>query len=244
MKKLHLLLFAFGVAVLSGCKTINQDYMIEYKPQTFDRQGVGQGESLFVAEIIDERSKNEKIPFDQNSPWILIPLWPYNYDEVNPVITYSYFQAGLADSLSRLIANDLSASELFCELQVAQPDDTPPFKADKNAYQLVFTLKQAVWKRYLTSYGLSYLGAYLWFFFPKSYGSVALKMEITLKEPKTNKVVARKTFEAEEPTTEWIYGQMNYHPPISEFALEAIFPKFMKTVRVMLLEALKQAEKK
>lgn len=238
------LLFIVGIAVLSGCRSLTQDYNTSYTPKVYDRGDVGQGGSLFIGEIIDERPKDEKNPFDQNSPWILIPLWPYNYDEVNPVIKYSYFQAGLTDSLSRLIAKDLGASQLFCELQVAQPGDKLSLKADKNAYHLVFKLKKATWQRYLTSYGLSYLGAYLWFFLPKSYGSVVLKMEATLKELNSNKVVANELFSYEEPTTEWVYDQMNYQPPISEFALEQIFPKLMKSVREMLFNSLKDTGKK
>lgn len=240
MKNLFLLLFVAGVIAVSGCRSFNQDYNTVYQPKSCDRGGAPQGKSLFVANIIDERKDDERSPFDQNSPWILIPLWPYNYDEVNPVIKYSYFQEGLTDTLSRLIAKDLAASELYCKLQVARPDDNPSLEPDNDACQLTFTLKKAIWKRYLTSYGLSYVGAYLWFFLPKSYGSVVLKIAVTLKEPKTNKVIANEVLVYEEPTTEWVYGQMNYQPPISEFALEQIFPKLMKSVREMLLEKLKK----
>lgn len=244
MKIAQFLLLADLVCIISGCRTFNQDYNLNYEPKAFELGTVPKGECIFVGKIIDERAKNEKIPFDQNSPWILIPLWPYNYDEVNPVIKYSYFQASLTDSLSRLIAKDLAASELFKKIQVSQPDDNPPLQPDKNAYHLSFKLKKATWNRYLTSYGLSYLGAYLWFFLPKSYGSVVLDMEVTIKAPKNNKLLVKENFTYEEPTTEWLYDQMNYQPPISEFALEEIFPKLMSSVRKMLHECLKKENKK
>ena len=155
MKKLTLLAFLLVLILVSGCRSVTQHYNITYKPKICNRGTIPQGESLFVAEIIDERATDEKNPFDQNDPLILVPLWPYSYAEVNPVIKYSYFQSGLKDSLGRLIAQDLAASELFCELQVAQPDDNPPLQPTKSAYQLILRLKKAIWKRYLTSYGLS-----------------------------------------------------------------------------------------
>ena len=242
MKNLSLLLFVIVALCVSGCRSLTQNYNIVYKPKTCDRGKIAQGESLFVADIIDERGKDEQNPFDQNDPMILVPLWPYSYAEVNPVIKYSYFQAGLKDALSRLIAQDLAASELFKELQVAQTDDNPQLQPQKGAYQLILKLKKATWKRYLTSYGLSYAGVYLWFILPKSYGSVILTMEATLKEPKNNKVIANEVFSHEVSTIEWIYGQMNYQPPISEFALEESFPKIMTSVRKMLLKSLKEAK--
>lgn len=232
------LLVSAMVFLLSGCRTVTQNFNLEYKPSLCERNEIPQGQSLFVAEIIDERAKDEKSPFDQNSPLILIPLWPYSYAEVNPVIKYSYFQAGLKDSLARLIAKDLSASELFSELLVAQPDDNPPLQPGKNSYKLILRLKKAVWRRYLTSYGLSYGGIYLWFFLPKSYGSVVLTIEATLREPNTEQIIANEVYSQEVSTTEWIYDQMNYQPPISEFALEESFPKIMSSLRSMLLKSL------
>jgi len=242
VKNLNVLIFVLSLTIItSGCRTFTQKYNIVYNSGICERGDIPQGKSLFVAEIIDERAKDEKNPFDQNDPLILIPLWPYSYAEVNPVIKYSYFQAGLKPALARLIARDLASSELFKELQVAQPDDNPPLKPQKNAYQLILRLKKAVWKRYLTSYGLSYAGLYLWFLLPKSYGSVVLTVEATLREPKTNHIVANEVFSYEESTTEWIYDQMNYQPPISVFSLEESYPKIMASIRKMLLKSLKDA---
>ncbi len=232
------------ISVLSGCSSFRTDYNITYIPEAFDRGDVAQGESLYIANIIDSRSSSEKIPFDQNDPMILIPLWPYTYAEVNPVITYSYFQAGLRESLSNLIPRDLVVSGLFKDVHAVDIWNQPHFPPPDNAYQLVLRLEKACWRRYLTSYGLSYLGAYLWFILPKSYGSAVLTMEAKIKEPNTGKVLAENTFTYEEPTTEWIYDQMNYQPPVSAFALEKSFPKLMGSIRQMLYEALKDRDKK
>jgi len=240
MNKIIICLSLFALMLSAGCRTISQNYNLTYEPKVCSRGSVPQGKSLFVAAIIDERAKEEKSPFDQNNPWILIPLWPYSYDEVNPVIRYSYFQAGIKNSLSRLIAKDLAAAELYKALHVAQPDDSPAIQPEKDAYQLILRLKKATWKRYLTSYGLSYVGVYLWFLFPKSYGTVILEIEATLREPHTNRIIADEIFLQEESTTEWIYDQMNYQPPISEFAMEESFPKIMKSIRAMLLKSLKE----
>ena len=242
MKNLYVLLFAVAVVLLSGCRFLTQDYNTIYNPKVCDRGEVAQGKSLFVAEIIDERTENERSTFDQNDPLILVPLCPYSYAEVNPVIKYSYFQLGLKKALSQLIAKDLATSGLFKELQVAQSDDTPPLRPKKGSYQLILKLKKAAWKRYLTSYGLSYAGVYLWLVLPKSYGSVVLTMEAILKEPKNNQIIADEVFSQEVSTTEWIYDQMNYQPPISEFALEKSFPKIMTSIRKMLLKSLKEAK--
>jgi hypothetical protein len=233
------LLLLTAAIILSGCKTVSQDYNTVYKPAAEPRNGINQGKSLFVAEIIDERSINEQSPFDQNDPLILVPLWPYSHAEVNPVIKYSYFQSGLKDSLSRLIAKDLAASELFSKFKMATPEDNPPAQPSKDDFKLILRLKKAIWDRNLTSYGLSYAGMYLWFLLPKSYGSVIFTMEITIRAPGTNRIIADAIYTDRIPTTEWIYDQMNYQPPISVFALEKTFPKLMKKIRSMLLTAIK-----
>ena len=227
------------ILIVSSCRTITEQYNTVYKPSIEKRNGIPQGESLFVAELIDERPIDEQNPFDQNDPLILIPLWPYSYAEVNPVIKYSYFQAGIRDSLTKLIAKDLSASELFKQFKFAKKEDNPPETPKIDEYKLILRLKKATWKRYLTSYGLSYAGMYLWFFLPKSYGSVELKIEATLRAPKTNRIIADILFTDTQEATEWTYDQMNYQPPISVFAMERSFPKMMKSIRKMLLESLK-----
>ncbi|MBN1864172.1 MAG: hypothetical protein JW808_04665 [Victivallales bacterium] len=243
MKKV--LFLALPLTLLAcGCRSFDTDYNITYNPEPFDRGDVVQGESLYIASIADERSSSEKIPFDQNDPFILIPLWPYTYAEVNPVITYSYFQTGLRESLSNLIPRDLVASGLFKEVHAANIGGNPPLQPDDNAYQLILCLKKACWRRYLTSYGLSYVGAYLWFILPKSYGSAVLTMHVKIKEPRTGKVIAEETFSYDEPTTEWIYDQMNYQPPVSAFALEKSFPRLMLSIRQMLHKALEKGGKK
>jgi len=238
LKKLFLLI---GLTVfVSGCGTVSQSYNTIYKPVPAKRNGVKQAKSLFVAEIIDERSIGEQNPFDQNDPLILLPLWPYSYAEVNPVIKYSYFQSGLKDSLTRLMGKNLAISELFENIKIATPDDNPPAEPNIDDFKLILRLKKASWNRYLTSYGLSYAGMYLWFLLPKSYGSVVFTMEITIRAPKTNRIIADGLYTEKIPTTEWIYDQMNYQPPISVFALEKSFPNLMKKVRTMLLTAIKE----
>jgi hypothetical protein len=237
--QIFILLFTV-VILLSSCKTVSPNYNTVYKPAPEPRKGMSQGKSLFVAEIIDERSINEQSPFDQNDPMILLPLWPYSHAEVNPVIKYSYFQSGLKDSLSRLIGKDLAGSELFSKFKIATSEDNPPSQPSKDDFQLILRLKKASWDRYLTSYGLSYAGMYLWFLLPKSYGSVVFTMEITIRAPETNRIIADAIYTDKISTTEWIYDQMNYQPPISVFALEKTFPKLMKKIRTMLLTAMKE----
>ena len=192
--------------------------------------------------MIDERVADERSTFDQNSSYILIPFWFYTYAEVNPVIKYSYFQAGLKDTIPRLVKQNLKESGIFKEYQFAQTGNTA-CSPSKDAYQLILRLKKAAWKRSLTSYGLSYAGMYLWLFLPKSYGSVVLSIEATLREPETHRIIKNDVFTQEVSTTEWIYDQMNYQPPISEFALEEAFPGIMKSMREMLVDALKEQQK-
>ena len=239
----NLILLIGLILLTSSCRTITEQYHTVYKPSIEKRNGIPQGKNLFVAAIIDERPIDEQSPFDQNNPLILVPLWPYSYAEVNPVIKYSYFQAGIKDSLTRLIAKDLVASELFQNFKFVKKEDNPPEIPSVDDYKLILRLKNATWKRYLTSYGLSYAGMYLWFILPKSYGSVELKIEATLREPKTNRIIADILFTDTQNTTEWTYDQMNYQPPISVFALEKSFPKLMKSIRQLLLTALKEKSK-
>jgi hypothetical protein len=65
-------------------------------------------------------------------------------------------------------------------------------------------------------------------------------MEITIRAPETNRIIADAIYTDKISTTEWIYDQMNYQPPISVFALEKTFPKLMKKIRTMLLTAMKE----
>ena len=243
MKRLTFAVLSVVALCLTACSSFESVYNINYQPQPFDLGGVPRGKSLYVAPITDDRISSEKVPFDQNDPLILIPLWPYTYAEVNPLLTYSYFQNGLYESLSTLLPRDLVASGLFEEVHSAKIVDNPPLPPPQDAYQLVVRLKKAAWRRYLTSYGLSSLGAYLWFFMPKSYGSTVLSVNAQVREPGTGKVLAEDTFTFEESTTEWIYDQMNYQPPVSVFALEKSFPELMGSIRGMLFEVIRDSAK-
>ena len=108
------------------------------------------------------------------------------------------------------------------------------------AYKLRVTLLNANWSRTLTSYGLSYPGTILWAFgLPVSYGDVTFKIKAELYLPgNSQSPVASTTISKNVDCTEWIYDQVNYSPPISEFKLAEIFPEAIKELRTFLYKKL------
>ena len=53
-------------------------------------------------------------------------------------------------------------------------------------------------------------------------------------------IIGEKLISQQIPCTEWIYDQVNYKPPISEFKLAKIFPKVTKELREFILQIVLQ----
>jgi len=250
-----LFLFVSSLLTVSACNsTLNPEYKLQYKPAPpISLSGIAKPDSLFVANIVDKRSKEEKITFEPDAdPLILIPLWWYSHSDLNPVIRFSYFQPSLIDVLNKLFVVDINAAGIFKQV-LNSPKGIEQIKFEKklfsinpNTYKLVIILEKAVWSRNLTAYGLSYPGTFLWALgLPVSYGNVYFSIKAVLHAP-GNKIIGKKQISEQIPCTEWIYDQINYQPPISEFKLAKIFPKVTKELREFIFQTIKkyQIEKK
>ena len=256
LKILYLFLFVSTLLIISACNsTLNSKNELKYKPAPpINLSGISQPKSLFIANLVDKRSKLEKITFELDAnPLILIPLWPYTHSNLNPVIRYSYFQPSLIDVLNKLFVVDINASKIFKQVLNSPKGieqikfENKLFSIDPSTYKLEVILEKAVWSRNLTCYGLSYPGTFLWALgLPVSYGNVYFSIEAVLYAPGGEKIIEKKQISKEISCTEWIYDQVNYKPPISEFKLAEIFPKVTKELRDFIFQAVKkyQIEKK
>ena len=247
LKTLSLFLFASSLLIVCACNSLDPEYKVQYKPAKKINLGkMSKASSLFIADVIDKRLKTEKNTYepDVNNPLILIPFWFYSHSNLDPTIRFNYFQPSLINVLNNLFVMDINAAGIFKQV-LNSPKGIPQTKFEKNlfsitpdTYKLEIVLNKALWSRNLTSYGLSYLGTFLWAVgFPVSYGNVYFSIDATLYAP-GNKVIGRKQISKEMPCTEWIYDQINYKPPISEYKLAAIFPKVTKELREFIFQAI------
>jgi hypothetical protein len=240
MKKYILLLFSFIFSlILCSCNSTDENYnSLVYKPgPPIKMKGYEPKESIFIDEIKDKRPKEKNVTFKINAdPYILIPLWLWSHSYIDPVLRYSYFQEPLPLILKALIYSDIKASNLFKD--VISSEELYEIKS-KNSYRLEVSLKDATWSRNLTSYGLSYPGTILWAFgLPVSYGDVYIKIKAELFAPNSDKPLNSIEIFKTVPCTEWIYDQVNYSPPISEYKLAEMFPEVTKELRTFILKTL------
>ncbi len=249
--KLQVLLFSFSlVLIITGCNSMTESSIgLNYKPEpAIELNGISQPNTLYIATLQDERTEPERINFEPDAdPLILIPFWFYSHSNLNPVIRFSYFQPSLLDVLNKLFTLDIDAAKIFKNVL-----NTPKgieqkafekkfFSISPKAYKLEITLQKAMWSRNLTSYGLSYPGTLLWALgLPVSYGDVYLTIKAVLYAPGGRKVIAKKVIKESTSCTEWIYDQVNYRPPISEFKLAEIFPKATKELREFIFDSVKK----
>ena len=245
-----LLLLSTLLLIITGCNSITEPNVgLKYKPApAIDLNGISQPNTLYLASLQDKRTEAERINFEPDAdPLILIPFWFYSHSNLNPIIRFSYFQPSLLDVLNKLFTLDIDASKIFRNV-LNTPEGIEQktfekkfFSITPQAYKLEIILLKAVWSRNLTSYGLSYPGTLLWAIgLPVSYGEVCLSIEAILYTPGGKKVIAKKAIEEKVSCTEWIYDQVNYRPPISEFKLAEIFPKVTKKLREFIFDSVKK----
>ena len=240
MKKIYTYsILIITLLVLSSCNSIEEtDNRLIYKPgPPVKLEDFTPKDSIYIADIIDKRLHDKDVTFKINAdPYILIPLWLWSHSYLDPVLRYSYFQEPLPLILKGLIYSDIKASEIFQETIFT--NKLYNIKKE-NSYKLVVTLLNATWSRYLTSYGLSYPGTILWAFgLPVSYGDVYIKIKAELYAPHSDKPLNSIEIFKTVTCTEWIYDQVNYSPPISEYKLAEMFPEVTKELRTFLLQTL------
>ena len=241
MIRLTTILFAVSVLLfIEGCRNFDKAYQTEYRPDpAIKKEGFPVNNPVFICNLIDERKSSEIIPLEPDAnPLILIPLWPYTHSETCPVVRYTYLQ-DMMNTTKHIIAQDIRASKIF-KYVTTQTFEVSGLKEAEyqsqippDAYLIQVSILKAVWSRYLTCYGLSYPGTVLWALgLPVSYGSVTISIRAEIYSPNNyEKPLFEKVITKETSCTEWIYDQVNYSPPISEFALAEIFPQVMTELR-------------
>ena len=238
------------ISFIGGCRNLDQAYQIGYTPgPAIKKEGFPVDNPVFLCNIEDKRGPSEIIPMDPDAnPLILIPLWPYTHSETSPVLKYTCLQSDMLSTVKHIIAHDIRASGIF-DYIMTQTFDVEGVKEEKyqsqvppKAYIIQISVLKAVWSRYLTSYGLSYPGTILWVFgLPVSYGSVKTSIKVEIYSPDNyEKPLLEKVITKETSCTEWIYDQVNYGPPVSEFALAEIFPQIMAELRNTAIEAVEK----
>lgn len=251
--RLTIILFALSlIPFVGGCRNLDQAYQTGYKPgSAIKKEGFPIDNPVFLCNIINKREASEIIPIDPDAdPLILIPLWPYTHSETSPVLKYTYLQSDMLNTVKHIIAHDIRASGIF-KYTTTQTFDVEGLREAKyqaqippNAYIIQISVLKAVWSRYLTSYGLSYPGTILWAVgLPVSYGNVKISINVEIYPPTYEKPILEKVITQETSCTEWIYDQINYGPPVSEFALAEIFPQTMTELRNAAIEAIEKYNK-
>lgn len=246
------LLVLFSVIFLQGCRNFQSAYQLEYQPApAIKKEGFPTNNPVFIRNIADRREPTEVIPLDPDAnPLILIPLWPYTHSETSPILRYTYLQANMLDTVKDIMAQDIQSAGIFNYVTVESSGSieirqTGKTQTPSNTYVIQIYLLKATWSRYLTSYGLSYPGTILWAFgLPVSYGNVSVSVKVDIYSPgNSEKPLVGKIITKETSCTEWIYDQMNYNPPISEFAVAELFPQIMAEIRNSATEAVEKYNK-
>ena len=237
----NVLFFAVLLVFFSGCASFDED-KYEYQPlQAVLEKPIS--DTCYVMPVIDARPLEQREPpVNINSdPFVIfVPLWMYSKSEINPLSKYNYFRLDLQDMTQLLVAKDLLFSGIFRDVKTVRFDENYE-KPGSVGYTVRISIIDSAWRRYLTTYGLAYPGAFLWMFgLPVSYGSVYMEVEAQLVEAGTSKVIAKGRFKAETSCTEYIYDQVDYMPPRAEFKLTEIFPQISAQLRDFIVKSIRK----
>ncbi|OGV37022.1 MAG: hypothetical protein A2X48_04200 [Lentisphaerae bacterium GWF2_49_21] len=228
--------YGLYLALLSGCCSFDET-IYEYHPAgpVVDKP---LADNCYVMPVMDIRPLAQRdVSTNINDDLYVsyIPLWPYSKSELNPLMKYDYFHLDLQDMFQILISKDLRSSGIF--------QNVKPVRFDENSEKPVFGyviklwITEAVWNRYLTTYGLMFVGTMLWDFgFPVSYGSVSMEFEAELIDAQTKNVIAKEKIRGETSCTEFSFYQMDYTPSVAEVKLCEIFPKLTSQLRAFVLK--------
>ena len=134
-----------------------------------------------------------------------IPVVPYAHQRFTPERYYAnaaMMSYDFRDDLAQTAIKDLSAAGLAQTVGYANLSGV---NVGASVYRVELTLKEGVWNRNFTTYGLSVMGVYLWIFgLPVSYGHSDMSFEAVMYAP-DNTELGRKVFTAQMPLTESMY---------------------------------------
>lgn len=130
----------------------------------------------------------------------IIPLVPYGHQQISPDRFTGSFPLALVD----IVLADLRTSGIA--RQVLREGDLLPGQVSPVApYRLHLELKEGVFHRNVTLYGLSVFGTFLWLVgLPVSYGTTELEFGAKLEAP-DGKSLGEARFAEKTGATEWLY---------------------------------------
>ncbi len=229
------------VIVLAGCSSFDESVYEYHPPVSAVEKPLS--ENCYVMPVLDLRPASQKEhPVNMNDDLCVnyIPLWFYSKQEINPLVKFDYFRPDLQDMMQILIARDLRFSGIFQNVKMVRFEENsekPVF-----GHVLKINIKEAVWNRNLTTYGLMFTGAFLWGIgLPVSYGNVSMELEAELVEAQTKEVLAKGSFRAETDCKETMFSRVEYNPSIAEDRLCRIFPDVASQIRAFVLKNIKGA---
>jgi hypothetical protein len=141
-----------------------------------------------------------------------IPLVPYGHQRISPEtgalatsIETETFLGDVADAVVADLQAARVAERVGREEKPLEDLGGEPTRAADPAYRLKLTLDEGIYHRYLTLYGISIPGAFLWMVgLPVSYGHADLAFTVELLDP-AGAFLGRRSFDAKEGATEWLY---------------------------------------
>jgi len=205
MKPLTLIFSLVVIAVCTACSTQTPSLSSAYLPEG---PSVSEPTTTNIFVVIEEDAR----PFKGRSrggtgflAWI--PLVPYGHQQV--ALDNVKGSQSMPREVADTVINDLRAAGIAQFIDYQNPND-PRQRFIKDPIYLHVTLNEAVWHRYVTLYGVSFAGLFLWIpGLPVSYGSVNLGFSVELKDSKGISL-GSQNFKGKESVTEWLYRPFPY----------------------------------
>lgn len=218
-------------AALPGCATVTL-------PDGFEPPPASSGAPVSGVEIVEVIVDLDARPLQGRSRvgtgfLTFVPLVPYAHQQFSPefgAFATTLKNGDFPQDVGDVIVSDLRAAQVAS--WVGMPDDRLPGKdSELPAHRLHLTVEEGVYHRNVTTYGLSFFGALLWFVgLPNSYGSAELVISIDLRDPADHSL-GTETFHGKSGATEWIYYPVvpAYSPAMPE-AYGQISPQLRRFV--------------
>lgn len=204
-----LLLLFYILIVFSGC---SHSSLQNYTPSAAI-ETTAQVEKIIVIEPEDERPlKGNSIVGKRALVWI--PGVLYSHCQVAPEMYKHYQKVPFRKELGETIAKDLQKSGIAKNV-VYQDKLEDSINLSKGTYVLRTKIKEGIWHRYVTMYGLSFAGFLLDLtLLPNSYGYIQLDIEAELSDS-NGKMLNHELLMAKQNVTYHLYYK-NFHPNLAK----------------------------
>lgn len=158
--------------------------------------------------------------------YTFVPFVPYGHQQI--ALETVRGSKPMPREVADTAINDLRAAGIARYVGYQDSND-PRQRAISQPYYLHLTLNEGVWNRYVTLYGASIAGAFLWFVgLPVSYGDVTLGIDAELRDSK-GASLGTHAFKGKEGVTEWLYYPAPFGSEIPK-AYKQISPELRRFV--------------